>query len=259
MVNQFHDYLFELELDLGAPYKPEAAKVLVTLFDTALFELQRTGASQAHDPDHDKARLAHYVIQRLNSLIPSASETFPIKLNPTVEDVSELQKVDPTRVDAFSWRDVPREPSSTTKHRVFVSCGQQSDVEVALGNAILQAVKDHTCMEGYFAEEQHNLDGLTRNIFNAIHGSSAFIGVIHRRDKLPRDGNVFRGSVFVEQEIAIASFLVQSLGLSLPVRVYAQKGVIREGIRNFIHLNPIEFEENDEVIADLENFWREIT
>jgi hypothetical protein len=157
----------------------------------------------------------------------------------------------------LAWQDVPTQALPGTR-RVFISCGQQSEEEISLGKVIAQAAKDRTGIDGYFAEYQHSLDGLTRNIFNAIHSASAFIAVIHRRDKLPTDSLKYRGSVWIEQEIAIAAFLVQSLGLSLPARVYVQKGVVREGVRGYIHINPIEFERTEDVISDLEQFWPEI-
>jgi len=81
---------------------------------------------------------------------------------------------------------------------------------------------------------------------------------MHRRDRLNTQPVAYRGSVWVEQEVGIAAFLVQSLGLRLPARVYVQKGIIREGVRGFILLNPIAFETAEEVIADLEDFWSDV-
>lgn len=256
-LDQFHDYIFELELDPGSPYKPIKAKALVTLFDTALFALGPDNPRQSPYLEEGRLRIAQYVISTLQSLPPFSASAFPMKLNPTVEEVSNLQSIDPTRVSMSEWRDAPTQTSSETR-RVFISCGQQSAEEVALGKAIAQATKTQTGIDGYFAEDQHSLDGLTRNIFNAIHSASAFIAVIHRRDKLQTDLSEYRGSVWIEQEIAIAAFLVQSLGLRIPARVYVQAGVRREGVRGYIHLNPIEFESNEDVINNLQMFWPEI-
>jgi hypothetical protein len=257
IVDQFHDYVFEVELDPGAPNQTTKAKVLVTLFDTALFALASGNPRFPPYLEEGRVRIAHYVILTLQTLLPYSSPAFPIKLNPTVEEVGSLRSIDPTRVDILAWQDVPTQASPGTR-RVFISCGQQSEEEISLGKAIAQVAKDRTGIDGYFAEYQHSLDGLTRNIFNAIHSASAFIAVIHRRDKLPTDSLKYRGSVWVEQEIAIAAFLVQSLGLRLPARVYVQKGIVREGVRGYIHLNPIEFERTEDVISDLEQFWPEV-
>jgi hypothetical protein len=256
-LNQFHDYIFEIDLDPGSPYELIKAKILVTLFDTAFFALRPGDPRQSPYLEEGRSRLAHYVISTLHSLPPFSASAFPMKLNPTVEEVSNLRSIDPARVEMSNWQDVPTQTSSETR-RVFISCGQQSAEEIVLGKAIVQAAKDQTGIDGYFAEYQHSLDGLTRNIFNAIHSASAFIAVIHRRDKLPTDLSEYRGSVWIEQEIAIAAFLAQSLGLRIPARVYVQKGIRREGVRGYIHLNPIEFESNEDVINDLEKFWPEI-
>lgn len=257
ILEQFHDYLFEIEFDPGHPNKIVKSKVLVTLFDTALFALGPGDPRVSPHLEEGRARIAHYVITTLKTQLLHSSHTFSTKLNPTVEEVTNLQSVDPTRVDTQAWQDVPTQDISD-KRRIFISCGQQSEEEIALGKAIAQAAKEQTGIDGYFAEYQHSLDGLTRNIFNAIHSASAFIAVIHHRDKLSPDSLGYRGSVWVEQEIAIAAFLVQSLGLRLPARVYVQKGILREGVRGYIHLNPIEFETNEDVISDLEKFWPEI-
>ncbi len=256
-LNQFHDYLYEIELDPGSPYNTEKNKVLVRLFDTAFFALGGGDPSLAPYLEAGRARVAYYVIAALKKQLPYSSVEFPLRLNPTLEEIYELQKIDPARVDAEGWQDVPVEGVLDVR-QVFISCGQQSEEEKGLGNAIVRLVKDRTGIDGYFAEYQHSLDGLTRNIFNAIHSASAFIAVIHRRDQLSANPAVYRGSVWVEQEIAIAAFLVQSLGLDLPARVYVQEGIVREGVRGYIHLNPIEFKENQEVLNSLETFWTQI-
>lgn len=257
MVDQFHDYVFEIELDPGPPYQTTKAKVLVTLFDTAFFALGRGNPRVSPYLEEGRARITHYVVNNLQTLLPYSSPTFPIKLNPTIEEIHSLQSIDPARIDMTAWQEVSTQ-IAPSKRQVFISCGQQSEEEISLGKAISKAVKDRTGIDGYFAEYQHSLDGLTRNIFNAMHSASAFIAVMHRRDKMHIDSLQFRGSVWVEQEIAIAAFLVQSLGLRLPARVYVQKGIVREGVRGYIHLNPIEFERNEDVINDLNEFWPEI-
>ena len=79
-----------------------------------------------------------------------------------------------------------------------------------------------------------------------------FIAVMHDRGRVetPSGGHV-RGSVWVEQEIAIAAFLAQAQGRSLPVLVYIQKGIAREGVRQQLRLKPVEFEGQDEILTDL--------
>jgi hypothetical protein len=45
--------------------------------------------------------------------------------------------------------------------------------------------------------------------------------------------------------------MVQSLSVSLPAKAYVQTGIAREGVRGYIHLNPIEFEAEEEILEDL--------
>lgn len=252
--NQFHDYIFEIELDPGEPYKSQVGRVGIRFFDTAYLALASDDPSVIPFAQQARARATHYVIASLQSLLQTAGQIFPLALQPTVEEVQQLGQIDVAKVFEDGWKDVPLAPTPT-RAQVFISCGQSSSEEVALGQAIAERASAVTGLQAYFAQNQHNLDGVTREIFNRLHDAAAFIAVMHRRDPLPGEPTSFRGSVWVEQEIAIAAFLVQSLGLRLPSRAYVQNGIRREGVRGFIVLNPIEFESADEVLDDLDKFW----
>jgi len=69
-----------------------------------------------------------------------------------------------------------------------------------------------------------------------------------------------RGSVWVEQEIAIAALMTHVLGRHIPVLFYVQRGVGIEGIRQVLQLNPkVEFTEEHEVLEDLRNVLPSLT
>ena len=142
---------------------------------------------------------------------------------------------------------------TSAQGRVFISCGQTTNEERTLGEQIARLVRDRTGLEGYFAQNQGSLDGVTVNIFQALHNASGFVGIMHRRDKLQKGD--FRGSVWVEQEIGIAAFMVQALGLPLPTKAYVQRGIVREGVRGFVLLNPVEFETSQDILDDLDSWW----
>lgn len=258
LLHQFHDYLYDVELEPGGVYRNEYVKILVTLFDTAFWSIAEKTPREPPYLEEGRARLAHYVIVILQSLLQKSSPTFPLRLNPSVEEVQELQEVDHAKVDVLGWHDVPSEPVQTER-RIFISCGQQSEEEIQLGNKIAELAKSRAGIDGYFAENQHSLEAVTKHIFNAIHGASAFIAVMHKRDELPGDTPAYRGSVWIEQEMAIAAFLVQSLGLQLPARLYVQKGIKRDGLRGYTIINPFEFETSEDVIQDLDQFWPELS
>ena len=142
---------------------------------------------------------------------------------------------------------IPKLPRSQIR-RIFISCGQYHENEKRLGERLRNIIDNISGFEGYFAEYQQSFDGLTKNVFNAVHTASGFIAVMHKRDPLTL--YEYRASLWIEQEIAIAAFMVQTLGMPLQVKAYIQKGIKLEGIRGLIQLNPLIFENDVEVIND---------
>ena len=63
-----------------------------------------------------------------------------------------------------------------------------------------------------------------------------------------------RGSVWVEQEVAIAAFVSQALNRPMHVRSYVHENITREGLRDKLILNPILFHDDSEILADLSSF-----
>lgn len=136
---------------------------------------------------------------------------------------------------------------------VFISCGQSTPGERALGAKIFELIKNKTPYQPYYADQQTSLRGLTDNIFNQLNKCVGLIVVLQKRDPIgdPKEG-VYRGSLFIEQEIAIASFIEQILERRLGVFLYKEIGVKLEGIRTYLHLNStIDFSIEEEIIRDL--------
>jgi hypothetical protein len=106
----------------------------------------------------------------------------------------------------------------------------------------------------YFAQNQETLEGVTENILKRLNAASGFIAILHPRG-IVNDANKSaawtRGSVWVEQEIAIAAFISQALGKPLKVKVFVHADVRREGLRDKLHLNPSSFKEASDIIAEL--------
>ena len=65
------------------------------------------------------------------------------------------------------------------KQKIFISCGQRTDEEKALGITIVKLIEELTPFEPYFAEEQTTLEGLTKNIFGALNQAAGFVAVLH--------------------------------------------------------------------------------
>ena len=140
---------------------------------------------------------------------------------------------------------------------VFISCGQFSDEDRSLGKSVENLVLELTGLDAYFAENQNSLRGLSENVFDSLKRATGFIAIMHHRGRVTTpSGAHMRGSVWIEQEIAIAAFLRFLTGRDIPVILYLQVGpdgdqIRREGIREQLRLDPISFGTSDDVLRDL--------
>jgi hypothetical protein len=113
-----------------------------------------------------------------------------------------------------------------------------------------------TSCHAYFAENQTTLEGVTENILRKLHDAVGFIAIMHPRGNVsnlsdPTEASWVRGSIWVEQEIAIAAFITQALQRSIKVRSYVHESIRREGLRDKLHLNPTIFRDESEILQDL--------
>ncbi len=136
---------------------------------------------------------------------------------------------------------------------IFVSCGQFTTQEKELGKAIVKLVDSVPGMKAYFAEEVQDLNALDSNILAKLHECDGFITVMHPRGDIRRPGGstLTRASVWIEQEIAIATYIRQMEKRPLPVIAFKHRSVGIEGIRSLIQLNPVEFNDETEVLDKL--------
>lgn len=141
---------------------------------------------------------------------------------------------------------------------VFVSCGQFTAEEKRLGKQICEIVRGFE-FEPFYAETQSNLRGLHENILDRLNECAGLVAVMHPRGvvRYGRDKGHTRGSVWVEQEIAIAAFLTHCLGKKIAVAAFIHEDVKREGIRDLLHLNPISFQIDSQVISRLPKILKE--
>ena len=139
-------------------------------------------------------------------------------------------------------------------HRfIFVSCGQYTQAEKTLGTSICKLVKDIIGMDAFFAEDVQDLNGLDDNILSALRRCSGFITVLHPRGTItrPDQTTLTRASVWIEQEIAIATYIRQMEKRELPVMAFIHHQVDLEGIRTLLPLNPRRFTHESQVLEDL--------
>jgi len=145
---------------------------------------------------------------------------------------------------------------------IFISCGQYTPAEKQLGKQISEMVRTLTDCQPFFAEEVQDLNGLDANILSALHDCVGFITVMDPRGEIRRpNGSVVRASVWIEQEIAIATYIQRVEKRTLPIIAFKHKSVGREGIRDLLHLNPFEFTDEAEILTELSKrltAWRSL-
>ena len=132
--------------------------------------------------------------------------------------------------------------------------GESALAERQLGQKIANLVEQETGCRAYFAENQNTLEGLTENILKRLHVAAGFIAIMHPRGYVSNSvtGQKWvRGSVWVEQEIAIAAFISQALQQPMRVRAYIHESILREGLRSQLILNPKSFIDDSEILRDL--------
>jgi hypothetical protein len=133
---------------------------------------------------------------------------------------------------------------------VFISCGQYAPEERELGKQVCEMVAKYTPFEGYFAENQTTLKALSENILRRLYESVGLIVIMHHRGKI-EGRDIIRASVWIEQEVAIATLMEQILRRPLHVALFVQRGTAIEGIRQQLQLNAYPFTTGEEVIARL--------
>jgi len=125
-------------------------------------------------------------------------------------------------------------PTDDLRARVFISCGQNKttdEFEIALE---IKRRLTGLGFEPYVAVEVQALHGLKEGIFGQLANSEYFVFVDFKRERLAP--NCHRGSLFSNQELAIASFL------NLDVLALQERGVkTDDGILQFIQANATPF------------------
>jgi hypothetical protein len=146
-------------------------------------------------------------------------------------------------------------PQAEIRARVFVSCGQQ-DEEMGIVDKIENLLREKH-FEPYVARKQRSLKSLRENIFRELDDSEYFLFIDFKRESI---GNLWqrlwrkcekRGSLFTNQELAIAAFL------DLDPIAFQQRGVKKlDGMMQALQLNCEEFE-NEANLLDKIEAWLE--
>jgi hypothetical protein len=238
----FVDFIADIEYKPNDDYLPSKGEIKLRVPRNLWFLLS------AGKVEIVEKRLCYYAIQKLKDALALPEPKLRFEIEPTADELMKIMSIDAAKVDPNKWLIIDEKPKLLTQ-KVFISCGQYHPNERQIGKQIKQIIDSKYGFEGYFAENQQSFDGLTSNIFKALHTSAAFVAVTHRRDQVS-EGR-YRGSVWVEQEIAIAAFMKQTLNLPIEVLAYIQDGIDLEGVRGLIILNPRKFLTDEDVINDI--------
>lgn len=139
---------------------------------------------------------------------------------------------------------------------IFVRHGQL-DHEKENELRLLKLINDTPGFRASFAETVHDTDGLSQHIFANLERCDGFLAVMHKRGEVAfRERKLTRASVWVQQELAIVSFVnyQRHTGRRIKVRVFAERGIDREGLADALILNPTQFD-RDEELTGLVQDW----
>lgn len=133
--------------------------------------------------------------------------------------------------------------------RVFISCGQRP-AERKSADRVARFL-ERRGFYPFLAIRTHSSGGLADEIFRHLETSDYFLFIDFKRpeNKLtapvdPERGQ-YRGSVFSQQELGVASYL------KLPVLPFLEQGVRREGVLDFIAGNPIVFKAPRDLVKSI--------
>jgi len=118
--------------------------------------------------------------------------------------------------------------------KVFISCGQASPPEIRVAKKIGRFLKGRG-FRFYIAKEVQTVFEINSEIIRQLKASDCYLFINFRRDKV--GAHKFRGSLFSNQEFAIA----YSLGFQ-KMLVINQRGVAPEGMLRYIGCNTEEFD-----------------
>ncbi len=129
--------------------------------------------------------------------------------------------------------------------RVFISCGQADEDERRIAREMGTMLK-RLDFDPYIAVEEQTLRGLKENIFRQLEQSEYMVFIDFRRERLGFWGKKHRGSLFSNQELAIAAYR------NIEVIVLREKGVKLDGISRFTQENAIEFSDRKRISGIVE-------
>ena len=128
--------------------------------------------------------------------------------------------------------------------KVFISCGQHTEDERGIARQIADELSK-LGFEPFVAVMEQTVEGLKNNLFRQLETSEYFLFIDFKRDQFANSAE-HRGSLFTNQELAIASFLVlEAIG-------FQEEGVRRlDGMLGAMQLNAESFADRSALVAQV--------
>lgn len=131
--------------------------------------------------------------------------------------------------------------------KIFLSCGQASEEERKVAKEIKDWLEDPTQgFKVYIAIEAQSINDINNEIIQNLEDSDYFIFIDFKREQVikPNGKEIFRGSLFTNQELALAYWLDFEKALFLQ-----QEGIELEGMSRYLLSNAEKFVELNEILA----------
>lgn len=135
--------------------------------------------------------------------------------------------------------------------RVFISCGQRDDEEKEIASTIEQELIDLR-FDPYVAIHIQSTRSLIGNILEALRDCEYYLFIDFRREQIipanSKNGGLheYRGSLFSNQELAIAAYLEKR------IIAFQERGIIkRDGMLNAIQANVIPFNDRKSIVEQV--------
>ncbi|MDP9288186.1 MAG: hypothetical protein M3P08_08320 [Thermoproteota archaeon] len=139
------------------------------------------------------------------------------------------------------------------KSRIFVSCGQKDEKEKLIAYQLERGLTE-LGFEPYVAVHEQSTISIIQNILPHLRDSEYFLFVDFRRERLMARGEEYRGSLFTNQELAIAIYLNKEIIAFQEEEIKKLDGMISAILANAIRFNEKE-RVVDKIIAEVGKKW----
>ncbi len=135
---------------------------------------------------------------------------------------------------------------NAVRPRIFISCGQKDAEEREIASRLKEET-ENLGYSSYVTVYEQSTESLMQNILPILRDCEYFIFIDFQRERIKdqtTDGK-HRGSLFTNQELAIAIYLKKE------IIAFQQSGIARDGMLNAIQGNAIQFQDRSKLIGDI--------